>query len=201
MLYSRSLKIVQPDIIFVLLLYGLFQYGWFKYSYLNTVQSPLGYVSCFKICLLKSCLWYEGFITSDPPFEIQFYLVPPILFSIRAYALFYLGNHTPLFMEWHYVSHWRLHDNRRMSTFANVSQSKFSHFFVFKYWSLLKPVIGDVDDNLQFPVPSMNRLNRTEPATFKILTSWTFYWDSVFFIYKRLQLLFKSILIKPAFKQ
>jgi hypothetical protein len=34
--------------------------------------------------------------------------------------------------------------------------------------------------NLHFPVPSMNRLNQTEPATFSILPSWAFFRDSVF---------------------
>jgi hypothetical protein len=34
--------------------------------------------------------------------------------------------------------------------------------------------------NLHFPVPSMNRLNQTEPATFSILPCWAFFRDSVF---------------------
>jgi hypothetical protein len=29
---------------------------------------------------------------------------------------FLLWNHMPLFMEWHYVSHWRFHDNRNSVT-------------------------------------------------------------------------------------
>jgi hypothetical protein len=37
-----------------------------------------------------------------------------------------------------------------------------------------------MDGNLHFPVPSMNRLNQTEPATFSILYCWTFFRDSVF---------------------
>jgi hypothetical protein len=37
---------------------------------------------------------------------------------------------------------------------------------VSKFKILLKPVLGGVDGNLQFPLPSMNRLNQTEPATF-----------------------------------
>jgi hypothetical protein len=32
-------------------------------------------------------------------------------------------------------------------------------------------VLGGVDGNLHFPVPSMNRLNQTEPATFSIINS------------------------------
>jgi hypothetical protein len=52
--------------------------------------------------------------------------------------------------------------------------------FVFKCWILLKPVQGDVDGNLHFSIPSMNRLNQTEPATFSILSCWAFFRDSVF---------------------
>jgi hypothetical protein len=37
-----------------------------------------------------------------------------------------------------------------------------------------------VDGNLHFPVPSMNGLNQTEPATFSILPCWAFFRDSVF---------------------
>jgi hypothetical protein len=37
-----------------------------------------------------------------------------------------------------------------------------------------------VDGNVHFPVPSMNRLNQTKPATFSILLCWTFFRDSVF---------------------
>jgi hypothetical protein len=36
-----------------------------------------------------------------------------------------------------------------------------------------------VDGILHFPVPSMNRLNQTEPATFSILSCWAFFRDSV----------------------
>jgi hypothetical protein len=57
--------------------------------------------------------------------------------------------------------------------------SKFYHF-MFKCWILLKPVLGGVDGTLHFPVPSMNRLNQTEPATFSILSCWAFLRDSVF---------------------
>jgi hypothetical protein len=50
-------------------------------------------------------------------------------------------------------------------------------------WILLKPVLGGVDGNLHFPVPSMNRLNQTESATFSILSCRTFFSDSVFSIW------------------
>jgi hypothetical protein len=38
----------------------------------------------------------------------------------------------------------------------------------------VKPVLGGVDASLYLTVPSMNRLNQTEPATFSILTCWAF---------------------------
>jgi hypothetical protein len=34
----------------------------------------------------------------------------------------------------------------------------------------LQPVLGGMDGNLHFPVPSMNRLNQTEPSTFSVLS-------------------------------
>jgi hypothetical protein len=43
---------------------------------------------------------------------------------------------------------------------------------------MLKPVLGGVSFHL--PVPSMNMLNQTEPATFLILTCWAFLRDSYF---------------------
>jgi hypothetical protein len=57
--------------------------------------------------------------------------------------------------------------------------SKF-YYFMFKCWILFKPVLGGVDGNLHFPVPSMNRLNQTEPATFSIMLCWIFFRDSDF---------------------
>jgi hypothetical protein len=37
-----------------------------------------------------------------------------------------------------------------------------------------------VDGNLHFPIPSINRLNQTELATFSIVLFWTFFRHSVF---------------------
>jgi hypothetical protein len=37
-------------------------------------------------------------------------------------------------------------------------------------------VLGGVDDSLHFTVPSMNRLNKTEPATFSINVVLDFLW-------------------------
>jgi hypothetical protein len=74
--------------------------------------------------------------------------------------------------------------------------SKFYHFRV-KCWILLKPVLGGVEGNLHFPVPSMNRLNQTEPATFLILLCWTFFRDSVFLYFRwQLRLMLECEIIK-----
>jgi hypothetical protein len=50
----------------------------------------------------------------------------------------------------------------------------------FKCWILLKPVLRGVGDSLHLTVPSMNRLNQTEHATFSILPCWAFFRDSYF---------------------
>jgi hypothetical protein len=120
------------------------------------------------------------------PFRIPYYLVRPIVFSFRAKAFFYSGTIRRFSWNGTTVSHWRFHDNRRMKTSADVLNTKFHHFRV-KCWILLKPVLGGLDGNLHFPVPSMKRLNQTEPATFSILLCWTFFKDSVFlyFIMKK----------------
>jgi hypothetical protein len=52
--------------------------------------------------------------------------------------------------------------------------------FSFNFSAFSKPVLGGVDGNLHFPVPSMNRLNQTEPATFSILPCWAFFRGSIF---------------------
>jgi hypothetical protein len=41
-------------------------------------------------------------------------------------------------------------------------------------------MLGGVDGSLHFTVPSMNRLNQTELATFSILPCWAFFRDSYF---------------------
>ena len=43
-------------------------------------------------------------------------------------------------------------------------------------------MLGGVDGSLHFTLPSMNRLNQTEPATFAILLFWAFFSGS-FFLY------------------
>jgi hypothetical protein len=145
-----------------------------RIPHLNTVEAPLWYVTCFLnlsfdvlsvICRLHN-LW--------SPFKIPFYLVSPIVFSFRASAFFYLGT-TCRFS----VSHWRFHDNRHTKTSADVSKFKIVPVHV-KCWILLKPVLGGVDGSLHLTVPSMNRLNQTEPATFSILSCWAFFRNSYF---------------------
>jgi hypothetical protein len=65
------------------------------------------------------------------PFKIPFYLVPPIVFSLRAYALFYLGTICRFSWNGTFVSHWRFHDNRHMNTSADepmeIKKSKYEH--------------------------------------------------------------------------
>jgi hypothetical protein len=46
---------------------------------------------------------------------------------------------------------------------------------------------------LHFPVPSMIRLNQTEPATFSILPCWAFFRDSVFLYFEENTLLIDII--------
>jgi hypothetical protein len=48
------------------------------------------------------------------------------------------------------------------------------------YLSFICPFPGLGWFKLHFPVPSMNRLNQTEPSTFSILLCWAFFRDSVF---------------------
>jgi hypothetical protein len=76
-----------------------------------------------------------------PPFKIPFYLVPPIVFSFRALACFYLGTICRFSWNGTYVSHWRFHNNRHMNTSADVSKFKIVPVHV-KCWILLKPVLG-----------------------------------------------------------
>jgi hypothetical protein len=117
-----------------------------------------------------------------PPFKIPFYLVPPIVFSFSARAFFYLGTICRFSWNGTSVSHWRFHDNRHMNTSADVSKFKIVPVHV-KCWYLLKPVLGGVDGSLHLTVPSMNRLNKTEPATFSILPCLAFFRDSYFSLF------------------
>jgi hypothetical protein len=100
MLYFLFLKIVPHDIIVVYSCYVVLSVSSIRpFSTWMVPVVLLEYclitfqICCLllKICLSTSCLWYAGFITSYPPFRIPFYLVPPIDFSFREHALFYLG--------------------------------------------------------------------------------------------------------------
>jgi hypothetical protein len=122
------------------------------------------------------------FLNLWSPFKIPFYIVPPIVFSFRAKAFFYLETIRRFSWNGNPVSHWRLHDNRRMNTSTDVS--KFHHFRV-KCWILLKPVLGGLDGNLHFPVPSMNRLNQTETATLSLGILFFLYLISTFSIWSK----------------
>jgi hypothetical protein len=105
MLYFRPLKTVQHDINDAS---ACFWYFYFfpiccfsnrvvlVYSSINSVQSFLGYVSCFLICLLTAYLWYAGFITFDPlsKFHFTFNLFSGFghthfLFTLGSYAAFH----------------------------------------------------------------------------------------------------------------
>jgi hypothetical protein len=101
---------------------------------------------------------------------IQFHLVPPIVFLFRAF--FYWGTIRRFSLNCTTVSHWRFHNNRRFNTHMWCFLIQTFTMFVFKCWILLKPVLWGMDDNLYFPVPSMNRLNRTEPASFSNCYVW-----------------------------
>jgi hypothetical protein len=171
--YFRSLKIVHHDIIVVLVVFKVIKIWHFlQYSYLNNVDSPLGYAVCFLT--LTYYLWYARFITSDPLSKfIPFYLVSTIVFSFTAHAFYYFGTLRRFLWNGTEVSQWRFHDNRHMNTSVDFLNSKF-YQIMFKCWILLKLVLGGVGDSLHLTVPSINRLNYFEPATFSVLPFWPF---------------------------
>jgi hypothetical protein len=138
MLYFRSLKIVQHDIIIVHTCYmyvvhlvsSVWHYStWlvpvFLFEYciitLNIRFFNLSFDVLFVICKLHNL---------RSPVKIPFYLVPPIVFSSRAHALFYLGTIRRISWNSTTVSQWKFHDNRRMNTSADVSKFKILPFHV-----------------------------------------------------------------------
>jgi hypothetical protein len=140
-IYCGFLKIVHHDIIVVytcfvvLSVYSIWPFStWvvpvFLLESILYNQSPLGYVACFWNLSLDFFSVICRLQHRRSPFKIPFYLVPPIVFSLRAHAFFYLG--TILRLSWNgtTVSHWRFHDNRRMNTSADVLNSKCHHFCV-----------------------------------------------------------------------
>jgi hypothetical protein len=137
----------------------------------------------FLICLLTSYLWYAGFISSDPLSKFQFIYFRSLFsrlgqkhsFSWGSYAAFH-GMALLCHIEGSVMTAvWT-----QLRMFLN---SKLYHFRV-KCWILLKPVLEGVDGKLHFPLPSMNRLNQTEPVTFSILLCWTVFRDSDFLYWR-----------------
>jgi hypothetical protein len=131
------------------------------------------YIIIIRICCLLLNLSFDVLSVIcrlhnlRPPFKIPFYLVPPIVFSFRAKAFFTWGPYAAF--------HWMAllcHIEGSMITtvwthLRMFLNSKF-HYFRVKCWILLELVLEGVDGYLLFPVPSMNRIIQTEPATFSI---------------------------------
>jgi hypothetical protein len=146
---------------------------------------------CIQNILRTSYLWYAGFITSDPFSKFNFILIRP-LFSRLGHTLFitwgpyaaFHGMARKCLIEGSMVTAVWTH----LRLFLN---SKF-YYIMFKCWILLKPVLGGVDGNLHFPVPSMTRFNQNEPEKFSILPCWAFFRDSVF-----IYLMITSVLFVP----
>ena len=175
MLYFRSIKIVQHNIIVVCCILSLLIISVIFYlgdpSIPAWILDPLGYVACFLNLSFDVLPVICRLHILRPIFKISFYLVPPIVFSFRALSFFYFGairrlpwysTYATLNIPWkppyEYIC--------VCFTFQNLQKSS-------KCWILLKPVLG-VGGNLQLSVPSMNRLNQTEPTTFCKLF-WAFF--------------------------
>jgi hypothetical protein len=119
------------------------------------------------------------------PFKISFYLVPPIVFLLRATHSFtwepYAAFHG-MARKCHMITAVWTH----LRVFLN---SKFPNFSCLNVGFCL----GGVDGNLHFPVRSMKRLNEA----FSILSCWSFFRDSVFYfivITKLIRYMFLSVL-------
>jgi hypothetical protein len=68
----------------------------------------------------------------------------------------------------------------------------------------VKPMLGRVAGHLHFPVPSLNRLEKTEPVTFSVLSFLAFFGDFVFLFlqgnYNRVLIREKELLTKNEFR-
>jgi hypothetical protein len=100
------------------------------------------------------------------PFKIIFCLFPStghtLSFTLGQNTAFYRKTRKCNIEGFMITAAWT---HLRMFLNSNVT------IFVLKCEILLTPVQGAVDGNLRFPVPSMNRLNETEPATYSIVFS------------------------------
>jgi hypothetical protein len=110
--------------------FSAFLVGWFQYSYLNNVESPLGYVACFlnlSFGVLSVIRRLHGLWS---PFGIPFFVEFRPLFSRSGHTHFF--NLGPYIISWNgtTVSHWRFHDNRHMNTSGDVSKFKILLFHV-----------------------------------------------------------------------
>jgi hypothetical protein len=73
------------------------------------------------------------------------------------------------------------HIKGRMNTPADVSNYIIVTISIIIILST--PVLGGVEVNLHFPVPSMNRFNQTELAIILILPCWAFFRDYFCLLY------------------
>jgi hypothetical protein len=147
-----------------------FWLGSFSILQLNTVESPLGYEACFSNLSfgVKSVICRLHNLRS--PFKIPFYLVSRLghthFFTWGPYAAFFNGMALAYHIEGSMITAiWTL-----LRMFQN---SKFYQFML---------NVGGVDGSLHLPVPSMNKFNHTEPATFSILPRWAVFRDSYFIL-------------------
>jgi hypothetical protein len=74
--------------IFVLSIRISFLLGGSSITHLNTVESTLGYVACFLNLSFDVISVIRRLHNLRSPFKIPFYLVPPIVFLLRAHAFF-----------------------------------------------------------------------------------------------------------------
>jgi hypothetical protein len=99
-------------------------------------------------------------------------------FSFRAHSFFYLGTIRRFSQNGTDVTHWWFHNYSPINTSVDVLKYQILSLDI-KCWILLPPVLWGIDGNLLLPLPTMNRLNQTDPATFSILSFFAFFRDSL----------------------
>jgi hypothetical protein len=122
------------------------------------------------------------------------YLAKNNVSNVQTYYSWNLGHNITVMFKLKQNKHWHHGFSMITAEWTHLRMflnSKF-YYFMLKCWILLKLVLGGVDGNLHFPVPSMNMLNQTEPATLSILPFWAFFRDSVF-----IYLMITSLLFVP----